>query len=83
MAVKILVLISILFLIGGTALVTYFTLSPETPVKKGHAEISKLLYTPKSEFDNLYSIKQIDSLTAADNYWFTKPGALNRPQNDL
>ena len=85
MAIKILVWGSIIFLLGGIALVTYLTcFNGNNGVNYAEQfEKSRLRYITKADKGYAYTIKQLDSLTAADNYKFTKANAVDHPFSEL
>ena len=83
---KILVWSSLLFLFGALALVTYLTCSPNNSISKSSTyKMSAIFlkYTVKSQDFDLTSIKQLDSLSAASNYYFTKINATEYPLSGL
>ena len=84
MGLKILVWSSIIFLVGGIAAITYLTFGGNYK-SASHVPkpvVSKVKYAYKAEGGIAYSINQIDSLTAADNYYFTKANAINHPYSE-
>lgn len=83
MALKLLVWATIIFLIGSVALVTYFTFLSPSAIEKNKNRISSLRYMKKAETRFNYSINQLDSLSAANNYWFTKENAESHPLYEL
>jgi hypothetical protein len=85
MGLKILVWSSILFLLGGIAAITYLTFGGNYKSANRVPEpvIHKVKYVYKAEGGIAYSINQIDSLTAADNYYFTKANAIHHPLSKL
>ena len=81
MVVKIFVWGSMIFLLGGIAIITYLTFGGNQKSSSHFPEmqISKVKYAYKAEGGYAYSINQLDSLTAAANYNFTKANAIDRP----
>ena len=84
MGLKILVWSSIIFLVGGIAVITYLTFGGNYKSAKHVPKlvVNKVKYAYKAEGGIAYSINQIDSLTAADNYYFTKANAINHPYSE-
>jgi hypothetical protein len=83
---KILVWSSLLFLFGALALVTYLTFFAGTSVsKKSTYKLSAIIlsYTVKRQDFDVCSIKQLDSLSAASNFYFTKINATEYPLSGL
>lgn len=84
MLVKLFVWGSMIFLIGGIAVVTYLTFAGNYK-RASHVPrpvISKVNNVSKTKVGIAYSINQIDSLTAADNYRFTSANAVNHPLSE-
>ena len=83
---KILLWGSLLFLFGALALVTYLTFFSGSSIWKGNiyrTSTINLTYTLKKQDYDFCSIKQIDSLSAAGNYYFTKVNATEYPLSGL
>ena len=79
MLLKLFVWGSMIFLIGGIAVVTYFAFAGNYK-SAGHVPrpvINKVNYITKAGI--AYTINQIDSVTAADNYKFTSKNAIDHP----
>ena len=81
MWLKIFVWGSLIFLIGGVAVVTYFTFGGnyKSAYLVAERSVNQGKYGYKDKGGIAYSMNQIDSLTAANNYYFTKANAVNHP----
>jgi hypothetical protein len=66
---------TIAFLLGGVAAATYFTLAADNNVNKDNKK-DKFFATQVEKGEN-YSMKQLDSLTAASNIKFTRRNAVD------
>ena len=66
--VKTIVMLSVAFLLGGIIAVAYFTFFSGTNVENDKNVNIRAKYTMSVGENNYYSIKTIDSLTAATNY---------------
>jgi hypothetical protein len=83
---KILVWGSLLFLFGSLALITYLTYFSGNSIRKSSTyemKTSQLMYFAKRQDFEVFSIKQLDSLSAASNFNFTKVQATEYPLSGL
>ena len=79
--VKLFVWGSMIFLLGSIAVITYLTFGGNYKRVDQVSELqaNKLIYANKDGNGIVYSIKYLDSITAADNYFFTKANACDHP----
>ena len=84
MLLKLFVWGSIVFLIGTIALVTYLTFAGnyKSATHVPRPVISKVNNISKAKVGIAYSMNQIDSITAADNYSFTSANAVDHPLSE-
>jgi len=73
--IRTIVYITIAFLLGGIAAVTYFTLTADNNANKNNKKDS--FYVVQVEKMEFYSMKELDSLTAASNSKFTRMNAVD------
>ncbi|MGA7837921.1 MAG: hypothetical protein WB996_08135 [Ignavibacteriaceae bacterium] len=73
--IRTIVYMTIAFLLGGIAAVTYFTLTADNNVDKNNKKDS--FYVVQAEKKKLYSMQDLDSLTAASNSKFTRRNAVD------
>lgn len=73
--IKIIVYMTLGFLLGGIAAVTYFTLTADNNLDKKNNKKDEFFVT-RAEKQKFYTMKEIDSLTAASNRKFTSRNAV-------
>ncbi len=74
---KTIVWCSISFLLGGIAAITYFTFFADNNAIQNKPVKNQVRYVTEAQAYNDYTMKQLDSLTAASNYKFTKMNAVD------
>ena len=75
--IKTIVWCSISFLLGGIAAITYFTFFADYNNSQTKVVKSNVRYVTESQAYNDYTMKQLDSLTAASNNRFTRRNAVD------
>lgn len=73
--IKIIVYMTLGFLLGGIAAVTYFTLTADNNLDKKNNKKNEF-YVTRADKQKFYSMQEIDSLTAASNRRFTSMNAV-------
>ncbi len=74
---KTIVWCSLSFLLGGIAAITYFTFFGGINSTPAKVVKNQVRYVTEAQAYNDYTMKQLDSLTAASNYRFTKRNAVD------
>ena len=75
--IKTIVYMTLAFLLGGIAAVTYFTLLTDNNNMNKKNNRKDELFVVKAEKQRFYTMKELDSLTAASNRKFTSRNAVD------
>lgn len=75
--IKTIVYMTMAFLLGGIAAVTYFTLTADNDNLNQKNKSKDDLFIAKADVQKFYTMKELDSLTAASNHKFTSRNAVD------